>query len=91
MRITKDMVESFIRYHPGCTQRDIARAFPTGNKIYGSHKFVASHIQELRLEGKLPDVPRCETCKRAMTRGRKNLKLFLIGEEPAADQTTLGF
>ena len=80
MRITKFMVETFIKHHPGCTQKDIARAFPTGNKIYGSHKFVASHIEALRQEGRLPDVPRCETCRRAITRGRKNLKLYLIGE-----------
>jgi hypothetical protein len=78
MTITKGMVENFIRHHPGCTQKDIARAFPTGSKIYGSHKFVATRIGELREEGKLPDVERCETCKRATTRGRKNLKLYLI-------------
>lgn len=77
MVITPKIVEDFIRHHPGCTQRDIARALPTGSKIYGSHKFVASAVGVLRAEGKLPDVDRCPVCGRAKTRGRKNLKLFL--------------
>lgn len=76
--ISEAMVEGFIRKHPGCTQRDIAAAFPTGDRVYGSHKFVASIVTQMREKGKLPDVPRCAHCKRALTRGNRNTPLTLL-------------
>lgn len=78
--ITKDAVEQYLREHPGSTQREIAAAFPTGDAVYGSHKFVANHVYALRREKKLPDVERCCACGGAFTRGRRNLKLFLNEE-----------
>lgn len=78
MRITEAMVEGFISLNPGCTQRDIAAAFPTGNTVYGSHKFVASIVTKMRKSGKLADVPRCPECGRALTRGHRNTPLTLL-------------
>jgi hypothetical protein len=79
IEITKDAVEQYIRAHPGATQRDIAEALPNNNPVYGSHKFVAHAVSSLRAEGKLPDVERCSACQGALTRGRRNLPLVLIG------------
>jgi hypothetical protein len=80
MEITIKTVEQYIREHPGCTQKQIAAAFPNNNKLYGSHKFVASAVTELRRMGKVEDVERCDKCGRAMTRGRPNAPLYIIGE-----------
>lgn len=79
-RITEAMVIGYIRRHPGCTQKQIATAFPTGSKLYGSHKFVSAVVARLREKGLVPDVPRCKVCKRALTRGHQNTRLYLNDE-----------
>lgn len=76
--ITLEMVEKFIREHPGCTQKEIAEALPNGDKIYGAHKFVAARVAALRKAGKLADVNRCPCCSQATTRGRQNARLTLL-------------
>lgn len=76
--ITKEKVEEFLRTNPGSTQKEIAQSMPTGDAVYGAHKFVASAVVALRAEGKLPDVERCDHCSQALTRGRRNARLFLL-------------
>ena len=62
---------------PGITTADLALKFPVGDPLYGTHKFIATAVAELRQLGLVEDVPRCPHCGAAKTRGRRNGELHL--------------
>ena len=62
---------------PGVTTAELAVKFPVGDPLYGTHKFIATAVAELRQLWLVEDVPRCPTCGAAKTRGRRNGELHL--------------
>lgn len=75
--MNKEQVYSYIKEHPGVTGSEIAAAFPIEDVLYGSYKPVSFAIAALRKEGKLQDCPRCEHCGQSVSRGRRNVRLYV--------------
>jgi hypothetical protein len=73
-----DAVLMFIHEYSGkVTGIDVAMAFPVESKIYGRQQFTSALIARFRHAGFIKDCDRCQCCKRALTRGERNVPLHI--------------
>ena len=67
-----------IEQRPGITALDIAhnlRVFEDAS-VYDAHRKVSASIVRLRAQGLVEDCPRCPRCHGALSRSKRNVKLY---------------
>jgi hypothetical protein len=69
-------IYTYIKAHPGVTSIHVANTFPVDHPVYGRQRATSQAIASLRQRGLLVDCERCPTCRRAVTRGRRNIPLY---------------
>jgi hypothetical protein len=72
-----DDVLEYIRDADGVTGAELADIFPVESMTYGRQRYTSTLIARYRSAGFIEDCSRCETCKRALTRGLRNVPLII--------------
>lgn len=72
-----DAILVYLHTHLGNTAIDVANAYPVESKVYGRQRAASSRVAALRKAGYIEDVERCSHCGGALTRGTRNVPLFL--------------
>lgn len=81
MNTSDRAVVGFLQRNPGSTQLQVAAAFPVESYEYGIQRAVSRSIARLRKARYVKDVAhRCRHCGVALTRGQKNVQLFLTAK-----------
>lgn len=88
-RAVKYLMIDCIRNNPGITTPQLALRFAKffrKSALYGAHRNVSTIIAELRSAGIVEDTERCEHCGRSLTRGRRNVPLYLTARGKVASK-----
>jgi hypothetical protein len=70
---------AFIIENPGTRMVTLATLLNKPHSIYGKQKAATLAIAELRRAGFIKDCRRCPYCRRALTRGLRNVPLYATG------------
>ena len=77
---------AFLKENPGTRMITLATLLNKPHSIYGKQKAATLAIAELRRAGIIKDCRRCPYCRRALTRGLRNVPLFLTGQNGEFNQ-----